>query len=62
MKTNLKKHETRLQICMGINGRSIQKTFFSIFVFDFFFEVFGHKHACGGLKNRFDGLELKILS
>ena len=52
----------KLQKCMGINGASIQKTFFQKkkedFFLNVFLDVFGHKHAWGGLKNRFDGLEL----
>ena len=60
MKNNLKKDDMKLQKCMGINGGSIQKAFFQKFFFFeiFFWDVFGHKHAWGSSKNRFDGLEL----
>ena len=43
---------------MGINGESIQNTFFDKKIEKNVFDVFGHKHVRGSLKNRFDGLEL----
>ena len=59
MKNNLKNMKLNYKNAWELTADPSKKHFFSIFFENkFFFDVFGHKHVWGSLKNRFDGLEL----